>query len=42
MKDLMSNYYYTPLEQAKHLVQGRWHEVKEKIKFIAIRFGPIF
>ena len=42
MKNLMSNYYYTPLEQAKHLVQGRWQEVKDKIKFIALQFGPIF
>ena len=42
MKDLMSNYYYTPLEQAKHLVQGKWQDTKDKIKFISIQYGPIF
>jgi hypothetical protein len=42
MKDLMSNYYYTPLEQAKPFVQGKWKETKDKIKFISIQNGPIF
>jgi hypothetical protein len=42
MKDLMSKYYYTPLEEAKPLVQGKWQETKNKIKFIAIQHGPIF
>ena len=42
MKDLMSKYYYTPLEQAAPFVQGRWQETKNKIKFISIQYGPIF
>ena len=42
MKDLMSNYYYTPLEQAKHLVQGNWQKAKDQIKFIGIKYGPVY
>ena len=42
MKDLMRNYYFTPLDQAKHLVQGRWREAENKIKCISIQPGPVF
>jgi len=42
MKDLMRRYYYTPLKPAQHLVQGNWKKVEDQIKFIAIKYGPIY
>jgi len=42
MKDMMRKYYYTPLKQAQSLIQGNWQEAEDKIKFIAIRHGPIY
>ena len=42
MKEMMSKYYYTPLEQAKHLVQDVWHKNKDKIIEIKVVLGPVF
>ena len=42
MKNLMRNYYYTPLAAAQSFVQGRWKEVEDQIKLITIKYGPVF
>tara|TARA_R100000353_G_scaffold15305_1_gene14859 strand:- start:489 stop:1262 length:774 start_codon:yes stop_codon:yes gene_type:complete len=42
MKELMRNYYYTPLKQAEHMVQGAWKKNEEDIVNIRIKPGPIY
>ena len=42
MKNLMRNYYYTPLASAQPFIQGRWKKAEDQIKTIAIKYGPIF
>jgi len=42
MKNLMRNYYYTPLPSAQPFIQGRWKEAEDQIKTISIKYGPVF
>jgi len=42
MKEIMRNYYYTPLKEAEHMVQGTWKQKEPDIVNVAIRLGPIY
>ena len=40
--DFMSGYYFTPLKEAAHMVQGVFHSVKDKIIEIKVTYHEIY